>query len=207
MRALIYKDFMSAKLSYMISFMIIIAISCYALYQGTPLLIPLLFIYMPVIFSGLTFGSDDQADFPKFIFTTPIPRWVYVTSKYVPTFVFSMLGLASSFYLFYQQGAEIPIAFVFSLLIILVPVLLTSIQIPFFLKYGTENGRIIMIGAFFILFAMTSLFGKQVDLFKRYIQNIEHYLTATLIALVLVNVIILVLSIFISTHIVNHKEY
>lgn len=74
MRALLYKDFVSSKKSYLLSFIVILFIGIYGAKEGYYIVIPLLCVYLPVIFNNVSFAIDEQVDFYKFAFTSPISR-------------------------------------------------------------------------------------------------------------------------------------
>lgn len=208
MKALLYKDMVSAKTTYLLALAIMLAIAGYAVYHGAMIIIPFLFAFMPVILNAASFGNEAQSDFPKFVFTTPISRKAYVASKYILAVLFATMALISGLILFYLEHKSLNYAFVIAASSFAVPIIFSSFQIPFILKFGVEKGRIIVVAAYFLLFAITSYLGDTLSGFIHLVTKISQLNTYVIAgALIAAAILILTVSNNIGVSIMKRKEY
>lgn len=208
MRALIYKDFASAKSTYLLAFGIMLAIAGYSVSHDMTMIIPFLFIYMPMILNTTSFSHEAQSGLPKFIFTTPITRKAYVASKYVIAVFFGALALISGMIIVVLEHMSLEIGLVICAVLFAIPILFSAIQIPFSLKFGDEKGRIIFIATYFLLFATTSYLGDSLIRLINLIQKISQR-NACLVAAAIMAITLLFLaaSMKIGVVIMKKKEY
>ncbi|NLA96565.1 MAG: ABC-2 transporter permease [Clostridiaceae bacterium] len=208
MRALLYKDFVSSKSTYLASFLIASALVAYGFSQRNFLFLPLLCVYMPIILNGVSLGAEAQCDFPKFVFTTPILRKHYVRSKYVLPLLFSLLAFVLTFtYLMVMEGFIGP-ALLVSIAASALPLLLASLQLPFMLKFGAEKSQLIMLATFMVLLAGTSILSGDFQIVEsviRQLLNLNPYLLAGGLLLIILS--ILGFSLAVSQAIIAKKEY
>lgn len=208
MRALLFKDFVSGKSVYLSIFAIVAVVGGGAISQGRLIFIPFVFVFLPIILNATSFGTEEQVDFAKFVFTAPISRNTYVLSKYVFAFMLSLLALISSLLIFYKDFQSLEIAFIVAVTAFALPVILSSIQIPLLIKYGAERGRIIMVIMYFFLFGISSLIGEKYEEIIKSIQmqSQSHPFLAAGV-LFLAAMFIFCISVSVCTSIVKNKEY
>lgn len=208
MRALLYKDFTSAKVSYLLGFLIMLIIGVYAVSRQAYIIIPLLFLYMPIIMNAISFGVDAQVDFPVFVFTSPISRQMYVVSKYIFSIVLAILSFLSCLIVFRLENYDIGLSLIIAALCFGLPIIFSSIQIPFFFKYGVEKGKIIMVAAYFLLFFLSSFLGEYKESVIIKIQEVSQSQPYLIFAFIIgFTLVILCLSIRAGIQILNKKEF
>lgn len=210
MRALLYKDFVSSKKSYLLSFIVILFIGIYGAKEGYYIVIPLLCVYLPVIFNNVSFAIDEQVDFYKFAFTSPISRKTFVESKYILSIIFGILAFISSFIICKYETFSRELTLGLSLIAFMLPLVFTGFQVPFFLKYGAEKGKILVVATYFILFAFTNYLGGLMgdgDLVVKLQAKISSNFYVFLILVLIIALVLIVGSIKISTKIVKNKEF
>jgi len=208
MKALIYKDFVSAKSTYLFVLVMMVALLVYVTYHGVMVIIPFLFVFMPAIINSVSFGNEVKSNFPKFVFATPISRKVYVASKYVLTNLFATLALISGIILFYHEYKNWNLALMVGAVSFAVTIIFSSIQIPFILKFDEEKVGIAIVATNFIIFALSRILGRLVIGLVSLVQTINRF-HAYLIAGVIFVITILILTVSqnIGVAIVKAKEY
>lgn len=208
MKALIYKDFVSAKSTYLFVLVMMVALLVYVTYHGVMVIIPFLFVFMPAIINSVSFGNEVKSNFPKFAFATPISRKAYVASKYVLTNLFATLALISGIILFYHEYKNWNLALMVGAVSFAVTIIFSSIQIPFILKFDEEKVGIAIVATNFIIFALSRILGRLVIGLVSLVQTINRF-HAYLIAGVIFVITILILTVSqnIGVAIVKAKEY
>lgn len=208
MKALLYKDFVSAKSTYLFVLVMMVALLVYVTYHGVMVIIPFLFVFMPAIINSVSFGNEVKSNFPKFAFATPISRKVYVASKYVLTNLFAILALISGIILFYHEYKNWNLALMVGVVSFAVTIIFSSIQIPFILKFDEEKVGIAIVATNFIIFALSRILGRLVIGLVSLVQTINQF-HAYLIAGVIFVITILILTVSqnIGVAIVKAKEY
>lgn len=97
-----------------------------------------------------------------------------------------------------------------SLIAFMLPLVFTGFQVPFFLKYGAEKGKILVVATYFILFAFTNYLGGLMgdgDLVVKLQAKISSNFYVFLILVLIIALVLIVGSIKISTKIVKNKEF
>ncbi|WP_018658717.1 ABC-2 transporter permease [Allofustis seminis] len=208
MIGIFYKDIVSSKLSYFLTVIISLVIIFYAISQHQTIFIPFLFVYLPIILTGVAFTVEEQSSNIKFILTTPISHTTYVKSKYIFTLCFSFLEYISSLVVFKDQFGNLQTPSLIGALVFSLPIIITSIQIPCILKFGAEKGRIIMVATYFGLFALSNLLSDKLEVIISKLQNIGmSYAYLVTAGICLSILMIMAISIKIGTLIVQYKEY
>lgn len=208
MKALLYKDLVQAKATYLLLLLVAGAVGIYAVSQGHPLLIPALFVYLPVLANGISFGGEAQAGTGKFIFTTPISRSTYVWSKYMLTLVLALLAAIATVIILRGDGKPRSFIILLASLAFFVPVFFSAIQIPFILKFGAEKGRILMVITYFLLFLASSFFSSHRQVLVQQLNDWtthQPYLLSG--GLLLLAVVLLFLSVGIGQQLMKQHEY
>lgn len=208
MKALLYKDFMTSKRTYLIAVALLIVLGIVGIVNHFVIIIPLMFSFMSIILNSISFGNEKQSEFPKFVFTSPISRNSYVRSKYVLSVISGIVAFILSLIIVYIEYDNIGLSLVIASATLLIPILFTAIQVPFFLKFGEEKGRILMVLIYFALPLATSLLkGKLGDLMDK-ILNLSQSVPYIIFGVVLlITIAILVISQFIGIKIAKKLEY
>lgn len=82
MKALIYKDLVALKKTGLLS-LVILAVVCFiGIRQEAVLMLPFIFVLIPVILLGILFGSDTQSRVDSYIIPGPVKRSTIVLSRY-----------------------------------------------------------------------------------------------------------------------------
>ena len=206
MTALIIKDIATLKKTLLLSFVICIALSVYAIYSKTLIMIPLMCAFMPLILNSIAFGYDVQSKFEQFAFSMPIKKSSYVFSKLFFAFAFSLVASIIIFiYLFTDGSLGLDKIIILSLLSIVSINLLPAIQLPFILKFGAEKGRIIVMITFLIIFAISNLLKEKLGIIPNLFSLYSFKMTT--IGIIVLFLIVLGISIKISIKIMEKKQY
>lgn len=208
MKALLYKDLVSAKFSYLISLILIIVISFFSVGQGEPMMIPLIFMLVPVIISGISFAIEEKEDTAKFIFITPVSRNTYVISKYVIGIFCSLLAVLFTLILAFSGKIDKNAVWLIVAASIAVPGIISAIQLPFLFKFGAEKGRFLMAIAYMLIFVAATALGNESGKIMQLIQKFAAS-DMRLIGLIIIgiSVLIYIASILISQRIIQNNEY
>ncbi len=209
MKALIYKDLANLKRSQILSFLISLVTIGYGIYSKAFLITPMLCVMLPLILNSSSFAYDAAAKFENLAFSMPIKRRDYVFSKLFFPVIFGIIGAAFVGCFLIVQGKLLPITVGgIALITMLVAVLISSIQLPFLIKFGAEKGKIIMVVTYFIIFAGTSFLKELLPDIGKFFEKIAESSLSKIILLVIVATILLILiAIVASIKIINKKEY
>lgn len=161
MKALLYKDITAAKGSYLLALAIGLAICAYGVLNDLLIFIPFIFIFLSLVVSAISFGIDEQAQFHKFIFTTPVSRKSYVMSKYTITVILAALASLVSLGIFNFTNEGFGLTVILAAIIYAIPIIIISIQVPFSIKYNADKGRMLLVAIYFALFALTNYIGSR----------------------------------------------
>lgn len=209
MIALILKDIVTLKKSLLLTLVISLAISVYGVYNNAVFMVPLICVIIPLILTAIAFGYDAKSNFEQFVFSTPIKKSSYVFSKLFFPFVFGLLGSIVLFILFKVKN-QMPMESILllSLITIVGSVMLSAIQLPFVLKYGAEQGRLIMVITYFLIFALSSLLEGNSDFVVKIMEMLsKQSLTMIGLGIIALGLIIIAMGIKVSMMIMEKKEY
>lgn len=208
MKAMIYKDLVTLKSTYLVMTAIVVSIIAYATSQNFLIVLPLLFIYVPIILNAASFAMEERADFPKFVFTTPISRRSYVLSKYILAILCSILAFISGLMIYQLESDNLGTGLIIGVVLFAIPILMSGIQISFILRYGAEKGRIIMVAFYLLFFIAVNLIKV---LLQQSVERIQSLSLANpyIIAGILFVLTLLLLGVFVKAgeKIVKSKEY
>ena len=208
MKALLYKDLVSGKSTYLLALVIMLFVAFYVTSNGAMILIPILFVFMPMLLNTVSFRNESTSDFPKFAFTTPFTREDYVKSKYSVAILFGIMALISGFILFYHEYESLNLALIIGAAFFALPIIISAIQIPFILKFNEEKGGIIVVATNFLIFALAHFMGDSLGRLIILIQKLSYlnvYLTAGVIFAI--TIIVFTVSKNIGVAITKRKEY
>jgi ABC-type transport system involved in multi-copper enzyme maturation permease subunit len=208
MRALIYKDFVASKGSYLLVLLVSVVFGVLAFSQGQQAVLPATCLLMSSILIATSFGVEIQSNSPMFIFTTPISRKKYTSSKYIVAIFFSVLAFILAFVVSLMSKYTVGAAFFSGVLASIAPSLFASVQLPLIIKFGAEKGRIISVASFAIIFAGFNVFADMkeelIDLIQK-IRTLNLYLLGVI--MLVCSFVVLLVSIKVSQKIVRQKEY
>ena len=209
MTALILKDIATLKKTLLLSITLCIVLVVYGVYENEIFMIPLICTMMPLILTAIAFGYDTKSKFEQFAFSMPIKKSSFVLSKLFFAFVFGLFGSVCLFVqLVIKSEMSIDNIIFISLITLVASVLISSIQLPFILKYGAEKGRLIMILTYFIVFALSSLLKAKSDLLTNVVEFfLNNSRVMIFLGIVLVSIVIIGMAIKISILIMEKKEY
>ena len=217
MKGLLIKDFklMMVQKNF---FILILAIAMGMMLFSDDIIFPLGFLSFVV--SLFTISYDDFDNCNAFLFTLPISRKIYVKEKYslglilgCSAWVFAtILGMITKCF---KPGFPMTLSDLFLLALAILPMvfIILSVMLPFHLKFGSEKGRLALIGAFALLAiigvgineGMKLLFNFDIPKWLNTLQSLE-FGTVVFIEFI-ISLIILVISLNISQSIMRKKEF
>ncbi|MDY4345713.1 ABC-2 transporter permease [Streptococcus sp. BJSWXB6CM1] len=209
MTALILKDIATLKKTLLLSITLCIALVVYGVYENEIFMIPLICTMIPLILTAIAFGYDTKSKFEQFAFSMPIKKSSFVLSKLFFAFVFGLFGSVCLFVqLVIKSEMSIDNIIFISLITLVASVLISSIQLPFILKYGAEKGRLIMVLTYFIVFSLSSLLKAKSDLLTNVVEFfLNNSRVIIFLGIVFVSIVIIGMAIKISILIMEKKEY
>lgn len=209
MIALIKKDIFTMRKTLLITILTSIALIVYGIWNNAVYMVPLLCIMMPIILNAISFGYDSRAKFEKFAFSMPIKKTSYVYSKLFYSFFYGTLGAVSCLvYLILEKNMPFINAILISILMLLSSLLVTTIQLPFVLKFGEEKGRLIMVITYFLIFATSTLLKDKTDWAYKLFQSINKLsFRMVVLAIILIMAILIASLVSFSVRVLDKKEY
>ena len=209
MTALILKDIATLKKTLLLTITLCIALIVYGVYENEIFMIPLICTMIPLILTAIAFGYDTKSKFEQFAFSMPIKKSSFVLSKLFFAFVFGLFGSVCLFVqLVIKSEMSIDNIIFISLITLVASVLISSIQLPFILKYGAEKGRLIMVLTYFIVFSLSSLLKAKSDLLTNVVEFfLNNSRVIIFLGIVFVSIVIIGMAIKISILIMEKKEY
>ena len=218
MRGLFVKDFRLLMLQKNF-LLLILAIVIGMMAFTDDVVFPLGFLSFVVsLFTVSTISYDDFDNGNAFLFTLPITRENYVIEKYFLGLLFgctawivaTVLGAATTILKGTSPFAEFMMA---SMVILSIMIVVQAIMFPFQLKFGSDKGRIAMIGAFGALavIALVIVNGTKAVFNIDLVHMLDTLPTVSMGMLVVIAIILalllLLISMKISLAIMRKKEY
>lgn len=211
MKALLYKDFFAAKKAYLLLLALILILAAYFYFQDAIYLIPILLGVFPIFINASSFAIDEQCHFPVFAFSSPISRSAYVASKFFLPVLSALLAFGCSLVCFGPTIQDSGLVLLAGALLIFFVTLISAIQIPLLLQFGSEKGRHFIFFFYFFIFFFPSMFAGRITLFLQdsLFAHPPSQTALTLIALgiLLLSFLMLALSFSIGKKLIDHKEY
>ena len=176
--------------------------------------------FLPFVLSMFTLSTISYDEFDNgsaFLFTLPISRTGYAVEKYCLALLLgggawilaALLAIVSG-----MLRRNVPASEIILTAVLLLPALLIvqAFMIPFQLRFGSEKGRIAMIGAMILLFAIGGGAVKAAQLLGIDPTQISHHLQMAglgvmILLLFLAAIILFLISIKISSSIMKRKEF
>lgn len=163
MKALIYKDLVALKRSILLMLVVFAVVGYITVREGTVLMLPMLFVLIPLILLGILFGSDAQSRADLYIVPTPVRRSTIVLSRYAFAWLLAILGILLTVLLKLYTPAEgafasLPWYFIAAAMGLL-STLIAAIQLPLMYRFGAEHGRLVFVLIYFLVFALFTYLG------------------------------------------------
>ncbi len=179
------------------------------------------FVALCAMMTLTTISFDDNNHSGMYLMTMPVTRRIYALEKYVFTLLLILVGTAvidavvTIVLITSGRTADIPESLIVSGVIVICLFLVMCIMLPLQLKFGADNGRIVMLGFLVAVFAVAFALAKVADTkgvnITAILDDVLNRLKAlgtAVIALGTGAVIILFtwISTSISIHIMNRKQ-
>lgn len=217
MKGLLIKDLKLIKMQKNFFLTIIVIAAAFTFGVGN-LSFPLGFLpFVVSLFSLSTISYDEFDNGNAFLFTLPITRKGYVKEKYLLAFLLAVVSLilgnliACVAALFKKETLTTDIIWI-SLAILCTVTVVQAVMLPFQLKYGAEKARIaiiITVGILFLIGAVIAKIFKTVkfDTTSILVKLSELHIGVLIAATAFIAALLLLLSMQISTKIVEKKEF
>ena len=175
------------------------------------------FTIVTAIFAITTISYDEFDNGNAFLFTLPITRKGYVKEKYLLAFLLAVVSLilgnliACVAALFKKETLTTDIIWI-SLAILCTVTVVQAVMLPFQLKYGAEKARIAIIITVGILFLIGAVIAKifktvKLDTTSILVKLSELHIWVLIAAIAFIAALLMLLSMQISTKIVEKKEF
>lgn len=209
MAALILKDIATLKKTLLLTAVISTTLAVYGIYTNEIFMVPLICVMIPLILTAIAFGYDSKANFEQFAFSMPIKKSSYVLSKLFFAFSFGLVGAICIFVLLMTKNQMSLNNIIFiSLITLMASILISAIQLPFILKYGTEKGRLIMVITYFLIFALSTLLKEKSDFLVKLMEVLsKNSMPIICLGIIVVSILIISIAIKASIMIIEKKEY
>lgn len=211
MKALLLKDFFTIKKQLKWIIFIILFFIVFSFISGDGmLLLTLAFVFGTVQVSSM-FTYDEMSRFDQFVNTMPVKRENIILSKYVLTVLLTIginiiiIPIVAFHNMNKPTDLPIDLVAIFCIFISLT-IFLSSITLPFYVKFGSQKGRIIMFAVVFIPIFLIGVIAKRIE---NVLNNFTSFETLNTIAYLspIVSCFLLVVSYFISAAIYKNKEF
>ena len=214
MRGLLMKDLQLMKVNKRMLF-IIVALAVVMLVMGNSMnsfvigYVTLVFAFQ--VLNTITYDEYDQSG--AFLMTMPVTRTLYTLEKYVFAFLSMALGwggvvvLSAVFQLVSKTEGDWIEWLVGAIAVLAVALVLLAISIPVQLRFGGENGRIVIMTIVVVCVVAVFLFSKVIDIelvLDQFFGRLSAYAIPVVIAIL---VVMYLVSICVSLRIVKKKEY
>lgn len=176
--------------------------------------------YMTFIGSLFTLSSISYDEFDNgnaFLFSLPISRKEYVVEKYV--FGLIVLGGSWLFTTIFALITEVlkdhvltAETLVSALWVLPILLFILAVMLPFHLKFGSEKGRIAILGAFGLIYLIGFIMVKTLEIFNINLISMLNNLSSMSIKMLMITILVLSIIVFlislnISTVIMGRKEF
>lgn len=214
MRGLLMKDLQLMKVNKRMLF-IIVALAVVMLVMGNSMNSFVIgYVTLVFAFQVLTTITYDEYDHSSaFLMTMPVTRTLYTLEKYVFAFLSMAVGwggvvvLSAVFQLVSRTEGDWIEWLVGAVAVLAVALVLLAISIPVQLRFGGENGRIVIMTIVVVCVVAAFLFSKVIDIelvLDQFFGRLSAYAIPVVIAIL---VVMYLVSICVSMRIVKKKEY
>lgn len=208
MKALLYKDFVNIRKTFLLSLLVIAVVSLIFIARDITLLLPMMFMILPFITQITLFALDDGCHFDRFALSAPISRKQVPAARYALTLGLILFSsIAMSVIILLTQGQTVSVALLFAISFV-IATLFVSIELPILYRFGTQNARYILMGLYFLIFFGSTFLSKYIPkiliILRQFLEAPQPLIVA---ALFLITAICFFLSYFISARIYEKKEF
>lgn len=214
MRGLLMKDLQLMKVNKRMLF-IIVALAVVMLVMGNSMNSFVIgYVTLVFAFQVLTTITYDEYDHSSaFLMTMPVTRTLYTLEKYVFAFFSMAVGwggvvvLSAVFQLVSKTEGDWIEWLVGAIAVLAVALVLLAISIPVQLRFGGENGRIVIMTIVVVCVVAVFLFSKVIDIelvLDQFFGRLSAYAIPVVIAIL---VVLYLVSICVSLRIIKKKEY
>lgn len=214
MRGLLMKDLQLMKVNKRMLF-IIVALAVVMLVMGNSMNSFVIgYVTLVFAFQVLTTITYDEYDHSSaFLMTMPVTRTLYTLEKYVFAFFSMAVGwggvvvLSAVFQLVSKTEGDWIEWLVGAIAVLTVALVLLAISIPVQLRFGGENGRIVIMTIVVVCVVAVFLFSKVIDIelvLDQFFGRLSAYAIPVVIAIL---VVLYLVSICVSLRIIKKKEY
>lgn len=217
MKGLLVKDFKLLKVQKNFFFIIIVMAVGMAVFTNDVTFILGYLTFIIPLFSLSTISYDEFDNGNAFLFTLPVSRSGYVTEKYCFSLLLGfgswVLAIILAMFLSVLNSMDsVSDLFISSPLLLSVMLIIQAVMIPLQIKFGAEKGRIAMIAIIGLTIAIGIGIVKGLKMLGIDILNIVNNPPTVNMAVIISTVIAvtisaLLLSMKISTAIMNRKEF
>lgn len=202
MSGLFLKDIMNLKQQAKLFFIAAIMYVVISFMKQDSSIFSVFMVVFTVMIPMTAFAYDDKAKWDRYALTMPVSRREIVFSKYLLVFAFALIAFLLSLFVSLWVTRNFHDSLTSSLTLFLVNLVLTSIVLPIFFKFGTEKGRIVLL-ALILIPTFVSLFASKLNLMMPDAATVHTLLSFAPFA----GILIIVLSVFLSIKIYTHKEF
>lgn len=211
MNALIYKDLVALKKTSLLS-LVILAVVCFiGIQQRAVLMLPFIFVLIPVILLGILFGSDVQSKVDSYIIPGPVRRNTIVLSRYAFVWLIALIGILFTMLLKIFSGDGSLQAIPWHLIVAamsLLTTLISAIQIPLMYKFGAEQGRLVFVVLYFMIFALFTYLGGKKEFILQLMNTLQNMNVSIMsLAVIAITLVINAISYAIAVAIYAGKEF
>ena len=217
MKGMLIKDFkLLRNMRNSLIIIVLVAVTSGAYLQDASFVIPYL-AFIGATFASSTLSYDEYDNGYAYLLSMPVTRKGYVTEKYILGFILGGGGWLAGAVISVAAGmvrhtADPADTMMMALLLLPVPLIFLSLLLPFYLKFGGEKGRIIMvatIGVMFALFAVGTKLAKKMNIsLDGLIEGIFVMSTGmAVLCAIAVGIAVTILSFRISIGIMGKKEF
>ncbi len=211
MKALIYKDLVTLKKT-VLFVLVILAVICFiGIREGAILMLPFVFVIIPLILLGILFGSDAQSKVDSYVIPGPIKRSTIVLSRYSFVWLITIIGILFTILLkIFTKDSSLEMVpwYLIIATIALITTFIATIQLPLMYKFGAEQGKLIFVVLYFIIFGLFTYLGGKKEYIIELMGKLE-ILNLKLLCLAILGVTLVInaISCGISTKIYADKEF
>ena len=211
MKALIYKDLVTLKKT-VLFVLVILAVICFiGIREGAILMLPFVFVIIPLILLGILFGSDAQSKVDSYVIPGPIKRSTIVLSRYSFVWLITIIGILFTILLkIFTKDSSLEMVpwYLIIATIALITTFIATIQLPLMYKFGAEQGKLIFVVLYFIIFGLFTYLGGKKEYIIELMGKLENLnLKLLCLAILGVTLVINAISCGISTKIYADKEF
>lgn len=209
MKALIGIDFISLRKTLLLSLVLGIFVCTASIYNDKIYIVAPACAYLALSLISISYMTDCKVNFQQYLFAIPVRQKEYIFSKLIYAFISGVLGAGLTLgYFIVKHTVALDLAVLISLAILLLIIIFSTFQLIFFIKYGAEKGRLIMVITYLLFFGAIALF-KEYGSWMSYLFNkiaaAANWLLG--IGILLCGSIIILLLVKTAIRIMGNKEY